>query len=53
MEYRTYKHEEFLSLLAKVPALQIAETYDFQYRITKPHVITPRSEDVVFVLRKR
>lgn len=53
MEYRTYKHAEFLSLLAKVPALQIAETYDFQYRITKPHNVTPTTEDVVFVLRKR
>jgi SAM-dependent methyltransferase len=53
MEYRTYKHGQFQALLAKVPALEIAGTYDFQYRITRPHVVTDRTEDVVFVLRKR
>jgi SAM-dependent methyltransferase len=53
MEYRTYKYAEFQSLLAKVPSLEIAGTYDFQYRINRPHVVTDRTEDVVFVLRKR
>jgi SAM-dependent methyltransferase len=52
MEYRTYKVAEFRSLLAKVPSLEIAETYDFAYNIQKPHVINGRSEDVVFILRK-
>jgi SAM-dependent methyltransferase len=53
MEYRTYKVAEFRSLLAKVPSLEIAETYDFAYNINKPHVVNGRSEDVVFVLRKK
>ncbi|MEI7699370.1 MAG: class I SAM-dependent methyltransferase [Planctomycetia bacterium] len=53
MEYRTYKYAEFTSLLEKVPALEIAETYDFEYNIRRPHVISGQSEDVVFVLRRR
>jgi SAM-dependent methyltransferase len=52
MEYRTYKYQQFLSLLKKVPAWKIAGIYDFQYDIRKPHVVTPESEDVVFVLRR-
>jgi len=53
MEYRTYRHEQFLSLLKKVPRLQVAETYDFSYNIRKPHVVSAMTEDVVFVLKKR
>lgn len=52
MEYRTYKHVQFKSLLKKVPAFELVETYDFGYDIDKPHEITTTSEDVVFVLRK-
>ncbi len=53
MEYRTYKHAQFLSLVKSVPQLEIAETYDFSYDIRNPHVVTGRTEDVVFVLKKR
>jgi len=53
MEYRTYRHEQFLSLLKKVPKLYVAETYDFSYNIREPHVINRMTEDVVFVLKKR
>ena len=52
MEYRTYKRTQFQSLLKKVPALEVAEVYDFAYDIDKPHEITETSEDVVYVLRK-
>lgn len=52
MEYRTYRHAQFKSLLKKVPELQVAEVYDFEYDINKPHQITTSSEDVVFILQK-
>lgn len=52
MEYRTYKHAQFQSLLRKVPELKLEEVYDFAYEIDQPHVITETSEDVVFVLKK-
>jgi SAM-dependent methyltransferase len=53
MEYRTYTHKQFMSLLESVPQLEIAETYDFSYDLRSPHKITSRTEDVVFVLRKK
>jgi len=53
MEYRTYKHSQFLSLLNSVPGLEIAETYDFSYNIREPHVVSGMTEDVVFVLRRK
>jgi hypothetical protein len=53
MEYRTYKHAEFLSLVKRVRGLEIAETYDFGYNIKKPCSVNGRSEDVVFVLRRK
>lgn len=53
MEYRTYKHSQFLSLLKSVPQLAIAETYDFSYNIRKPHRVSGTTEDVVFVLKRK
>ncbi len=53
MEYRTYKHTQFLSLVNSVPQLEIAETYDFSYNIRKPCAINGATEDVVFVLKKK
>ena len=53
MEYRTYKHAEFLALVKRVRGLEIAETYDFGYNIKKPCSVNGRSEDVVFVLRRK
>ncbi len=53
MEYRTYKHSQFRSLVQSVPQLEIAETYDFSYNIRQPHVVSGTTEDVVFVLRRK
>ena len=39
MEYRTYKHAQFLSLLKSVPQLEIAESYDFTYNIDRKSVV--------------
>ena len=53
MEYRTYKHSQFRSLVQSVPQLEISETYDFSYNIRQPHVVSGTTEDVVFVLRRK
>jgi hypothetical protein len=53
MEYRTYKHAQFMSLLKTVPQLEVAETYDFSYNIREPHIVTGKTEDVVFVLKRK
>lgn len=53
MDYRTYTSRQMRDLLARVPELELAETYDFTYEIDAPVEITPQTEDVVFVLVKR
>ncbi len=52
MDYRTYTSAQMRRLLAKVPELELVETYDFVYDINDPIVVGPETEDVVFVLRK-
>jgi SAM-dependent methyltransferase len=51
--FRTYTAAQFRRLLASAPALELVETYDFAYDIDRPIEICPRTEDVVYVLRKR
>lgn len=53
MNYRIYTARHMRTLLASVPELEHIETYDFQYDIDDPVPITPETEDVVLVLRKR
>jgi SAM-dependent methyltransferase len=53
MDYRTYTHRQFTSLLNKVPELEVTGVYDFRYEIDTPVTITPETEDVVLILRKR
>ena len=52
MDYRTYTAAQIRQLLARIPELEVAETYDFVYQIDEPITIGPATEDVVFVLRK-
>lgn len=51
--FRTYTWPQLRQLLKKVPALEIAALHDFTYDIEVPVEIDARTEDVVFVLRKR
>lgn len=51
--FRTYTLPQFHALLAQSPSLEIAETYDFAYKINDPIVPNDTTEDVVFVLRKK
>ncbi|MFI4875416.1 MAG: class I SAM-dependent methyltransferase [Blastopirellula sp. JB062] len=52
-DYRLYTHTQFLSLLAKVPELQLCETFDFNYDVDDPVPLDDQLSDAVFVLRKR
>ncbi len=51
--FRTYTALEFDQLLKRVAELELVETYDFRYRIDRPIRVDDRTEDVVYVLRKR
>jgi len=51
--FRTYTAMQFRRLLGRVSELEIVETYDFAYNVDQPIRINARTEDVVFVLRKR
>ncbi len=53
MHYRTYTAAQMRELFKKVPALECVETYDFLCDIDDPIKINPRSEDVIYVLRKK
>jgi SAM-dependent methyltransferase len=53
MHYRTYSAAQMQRLLADVSAWELVETYDFTYDVDQPVVLGPRTEDVVYVLRKR
>ncbi|MBX3437855.1 MAG: class I SAM-dependent methyltransferase [Planctomycetaceae bacterium] len=53
MYYRTYNVRQMQTLLSSVPDWELVETYDFAYDLDDPIVVTTKTEDVVFVLRKR
>lgn len=53
MEYRTYTARQMRALLKHTPELELVETYDFAYEIDNPVKITPVTEDIIYVLRKR
>lgn len=52
-DYRLYTRTQFLNLLAKVPQLELCETFDFNYDIDQPVPLDDELSDAVFVLRKR
>ncbi len=53
MDFRIYTARQFRRLLGSVGAFEVAETYDFAYRIDHPVEVDGTTEDVVFVLRKK
>jgi SAM-dependent methyltransferase len=53
MNYRTYTARQFDALLSRCPEFEIAARHDFVYDIDTLVEVTPRTEDVVFVLRKK
>lgn len=50
---RLYTMPQLLRTLARVPALELIETYDFDYDIDAPRVADHDLVDALFVLRKR
>lgn len=50
---RTYTAAQFRRLLARIDSFEVAETYDFAYDLQRPIRVSSRTEDVVFILRKR
>jgi SAM-dependent methyltransferase len=53
LAFRTYTRPQILKLVASVPELELAATYDFRYRLDHPIEIEPDTQDVVLVLKKR
>jgi SAM-dependent methyltransferase len=51
--FRSYTAPQFLRLVGKVPELEIVAQHDFTYDIHHAVQLTPTTEDVVFVLKKR
>ncbi|WP_437188336.1 class I SAM-dependent methyltransferase [Planctomicrobium sp. SH668] len=53
MNYRTYTASQMNKLLSTCPELEVAALHDFCYELDTFTEITPTTEDVVFVLRKK
>jgi SAM-dependent methyltransferase len=51
--FRTYTAAQMEQLIAGVPSLEIAETYDFAYDLQEPIEIDSDTEDVIYVLKKK
>ena len=51
--FRTYTAAQMTELIASEPKWEIAATHDFAYRIAQPITITPSTQDVVYVLRRK
>lgn len=51
-DFRTYTARQMDDLICKTPGLEIAQTYDFAYRMDEPVTIDGSTEDVIYVLRK-
>lgn len=53
MHYRIYTARQMTLLLSRVHQFDVVETYDFCYEIEHPIVIGARTEDVIYILRRR
>ncbi len=53
LTFRTYTLGQMRALFRRIPGLEVIETYDFGYKIREPIHVDARTEDAVFVLRKR
>lgn len=52
MTLRTYRLSQLRSLLAKVPELELCESFDFWFEIDEPIPLSPKVSDIVLVMRK-
>jgi hypothetical protein len=51
--FRIYTADQFRSLLAQVPSLELCDVYDFWYDINEPLTLDDEMADTVFILKKR
>ncbi|MBN2022761.1 MAG: class I SAM-dependent methyltransferase [Pirellulales bacterium] len=51
--FRTYTADQIRDLFRRVDEFELAETYDFGYDLDAPAPVTGRTEDVIFVLRRK
>jgi SAM-dependent methyltransferase len=51
--FRTYTLPQWEKLLGELPEFQVADTFDFRYRLDHPTELGPDTQDVVFILKKR
>lgn len=51
--FRTYTLRQMAKLLSDIAEFEITAVYDFSYDINCPIQLSPQTEDVVYVLRKR
>jgi len=51
--FRTYTHKQMQALLAGIAEFEINAVYDFGYDIKNPIKIDTKTEDVIYVLKKR
>ena len=51
--FRTYTARQMQRLINRVGRLEVVGTYDFAYQIGRPISVSPHTEDVVYVLKKR
>ena len=52
-QFRIYTAAQFRRLLAKVPAWELCDVYDFWYELDQPLRLSNELSDTVFILRKR
>lgn len=53
MDYRTYTVQQMDRLLKRTPELETVSLHDFQYDVQHTVKLGPKTEDVVYVLRRR
>ena len=53
IQLRTYRLAQLQSLLAKIPELELVESYDFWYEIDEPIKLTRDSSDSLLVFRRK
>ena len=53
LSFRTYTLPQLRRLLARVPELELVETFDFRYQLDKPAILDALTQDVVLILRRR
>ncbi len=53
LRLRSYTQPQFAELLSDLPEWEVAGNYDFRYRLNAPIEVDGRTQDVIYVLRRR